>query len=84
MNIFDLDEAIPNLQFLFNEAHAWIGKEVYIKRMQRKGVVVEMKRNKVGYGLLIDCHGFFLHLTKPQFPKWIELKPDQIQLPVMH
>jgi hypothetical protein len=48
------------------------------------GFVEEMKRAERGYDLLIDCGDFTLVLSKQEFARYADVKPDQVQLPVMH
>ena len=84
MNLLELDSALPNPHFHFNEAYEWIGREVYLKNIGKFGLMEEMKYSDLGYDLLVVCDGFSVLLSKPNFVKWVELKPDQIKFPVMH
>jgi hypothetical protein len=83
MFIQQLDDVFPDPQFVFNEAYSWLGKKVYVKHIGKTGYVAEMKRMKVGYALLVVCDGFSLLLTKPQFAKWIEIKPQKPTLSIV-
>jgi hypothetical protein len=84
MNPIEFENSFPILHFHFNEAYEWIGKQVFVKHIKQIGLVQEMKRAEKGYDLLIALDGFSLLLSKQNFAKWIELKPNQIKLPVMH
>lgn len=84
MNILELENAFPTPHFHFNEAASWIGKEVYLKHLRLMGSVEEMKRTEIGYDLLIDCGDFTVTLSKQEFARYADLKPGQVQLPVMH
>jgi hypothetical protein len=83
MNILELDQAFPEPHFVFNEAHEWIGKKVYVKNIRRTGYVEEMKRMEKGYALLVVCDGFSLLLKKPDFAQWIELQPKDATLSIV-
>jgi hypothetical protein len=84
MGILELEQYFPTPHFSFREADSWLGKEVYIKHIKQIGLVEEMKYTDEGYDLLIFLNGFSLLLSKPNFAKWVELKPKQIQLPILH
>jgi hypothetical protein len=84
MNTLELENAFPTSHFHMAEAFQWIGKEIYLKPFQRYGLVKEVKRTEEGYDLLIFCDTFSLLLSKPYFAKWVELKTNQVYLPVIH
>lgn len=84
MNILELENAFPTSHFHFNEAAEWLEKVVYLKNLGIFGIVEEIRYTDLGYDLLIVCPKFSLNFSKEEFIQEVELKLDQLQLPVLH